>query len=175
MKRMQDRWQQSVAAAIDRKQPQAARQRAKKPMNSRARARFVAVLIPILASACGGRNSEREEARELLTRISKLDLNASFEQRGQQIEALRGVKLSVPALHEARERCLQAHAGLLAAERQQADSRARIDRAEADGRRDRAELAAIAAGLADAARALQHAHRALPECEQRARELALVR
>jgi hypothetical protein len=95
--------------------------------------------------------------------------------RGQQIAELRTLKLSVPTLHEARERCVQAHAGLLAAERQQADSRARIERAEADGRRERSELDAIAASLAEAARALQHAHQALPECEQKARDLALVR
>jgi hypothetical protein len=146
-----------------------------KPTISRARARFVAALIPILAGACGGQNSDREEARELLTRISKLDLNASFDVRGQQITELRTLKLTVPTLHEARERCVQAHAGLLAAERQQADSRARIDRAEAEGRRDRSELDAIAASLAEAARALKHAHQALPECEQKARDLALVR
>jgi hypothetical protein len=172
---MQDRWQQSVAAAIGCDPQQAALPHAMKPTNYRARARFVAALILLSAVACGGQNSEREEARELLTRISKLDLNAPFERRGQQIEALRALKLTVPALHEARERCLQAHAGLLAAERQQADSRARIERAEAEGRREQAELDAIATGLADAARALQHAQKALPECEQRARELALVR
>jgi len=172
---MQDRWQQSAAAATHARSPAAARPRAMKPMNCRARARFVAALILVSACACGRQNSEREEARELLTRISKLDLNASFELRGQQIEALRAVKLTVPALHEARARCLQAHTGLLAAERQQADSRARIERAEAEGRRDQAELDAIAAGLADAARALQHAQQALPDCEQRARELALIR
>ncbi|HMI92401.1 MAG TPA: hypothetical protein VK509_13590, partial [Polyangiales bacterium] len=80
-----------------------------KPTNYRARARFVAALILLSACACGGQNSEREEAQELLTRISKLDLNASFELRGQQIEALRALKLTVPALHEARARCLQAH------------------------------------------------------------------
>ena len=133
------------------------------------------MLIPVLALACGVQNSEREQAQELLTRISKIDLNAPFDRRWQQIEALRALPLAAPALHEARERCVQAHAGLLAAERQQADARTRIERAEASGTRDRAELAAIGAGLADAARALQHAHRALPDCEQQARALALRR
>ena len=82
-----------------------------------------------------------------------------------------------------RERCLQAHAGLLAAERQQADARVRIERAEAAGahagdagaQRDQAELKAIATSLADAARALRAAHQALPECEKQARDLAFRR
>jgi hypothetical protein len=120
-------------------------------------------------------NSERAEAQELLTRISKLDLNAPFDVRGQQIEALRAFPLTVPAMHDVRERCVQTHAGLLAAERQQADARTRIERAEAAGTRDPGELTAIAASLADAARALQDAHRALPDCEKQARELAFKR
>jgi hypothetical protein len=146
-----------------------------KATNYRAPARFVAALIPLLALACGRANSEREEARELLTRISKIDLNASFDVRAQQIEALRGMALTAPALAQVRERCLQAHAGLLAAERRQADARARIERAEAGGPRNEAELTAIASGLADAARALQDALKALPDCEQQARDLALRR
>ena len=137
--------------------------------------RVVAALIPVLAAACGLQNSEREEAQELLTRISKLDLNAPFDVRGQQLEALRAFPLRAPALHDVRERCVQTHAGLLAAERQQADARSRIERAEAAGTRDPGELKAIAASLADAARALRDAHRALPDCEKQARELAFKR
>jgi hypothetical protein len=151
-----------------------------KPTNSRARARFVAALIPVFGLACGAQNSEREEARALLARISRVDLNASFELRGEQIAALREMPLTVPALLPVRERCVQAHSGLLAAERQQADARVRIERAEAAGpdggtARDPGELKAIAASLADAARALREAHQALPDCERQARELAVRR
>src|SRR5262245_36434441 len=120
-------------------------------LNSRARARFVAALIPLLALACSRQNSEREEARSLLERIAAVDLRASFDQRAQRIDALRELALSSPKLHAVRERCVEAHAGLLAAERQQAAARIRIERAEDAGRRDPAEVAAIAATLAGAA------------------------
>jgi hypothetical protein len=131
------------------------------------------VLIPLLALACGGQNSEREQAKALLERIARVDLRASFEVRAQQIDALRSLPLREPALHELREQCVKAHAGLLAAERQQVAARQRIDSAEDAGRRDQAELAAIAAQLSQAANLLRAAHAALPECERRARNLVL--
>jgi hypothetical protein len=141
--------------------------------NSRARGAFVAALIPFFALACGTQNSQHEQAQALLERIARLDLRASFESRAQQIDALRRVQLREPALSQLRERCVQAHAGLLAAERQQLDARTRIERAEDAGQRDAAEIASIAAQLAQAAESLRTAHAALPECERRARELVL--
>lgn len=144
-----------------------------KPTNSRARAQFVAGLIPLFVLACGSQNSEREEARALLWRIADVDLRAPFDQRAQQIEALRTMKLGSRELLGAREQCVHAHAGLLAAERQQADARTRIGRAEDAGQRDPAELVAIAAALADAAKGLRAAHAAIPQCEDRVRELML--
>jgi hypothetical protein len=144
-----------------------------KSTNSRARARFVALLIPIWWLACATQNSHHEEAQALLERISKVDLSASFDLRARQIDALRALQLHDPALHELRERCVQAHAGLLSAERQQVDARARIERIEDAGQRNPAEVAAIAAQLSDAAAALRAAHAALPDCEQRTRQLVL--
>jgi hypothetical protein len=146
---------------------------AMKSTNSRARARFVALLIPIWWLACSAQNSQHEEARALLERIARVDLRASFDVRGQQIDALRALQLRDPALHALRDRCVQAHAGLLAAERQQVDARARIERIEDAGQHDPAEVAAIAAQLSSAASALRAAHAALPDCEQQTRQLVL--
>lgn len=131
------------------------------------------MLIPLWWLACSNQNSHHEEAQALLERIARVDLRASFAERGRQIDALRAVQLRDPALHALRERCVQAHAGLLAAERQQVDARARIERIEDAGQRNPAEVAAIAAQLSDAAAALRAAHAALPDCEQRTRQLVL--
>jgi len=144
-------------------------------MKSRARVAFVAALIPLLALACDTHNSQKEEAGRLLERISAVDLRAPFDVREHQIEALRELPLKQPAVREARARCVDAHAGLLAAERAQSRARTLLDQTEDGGTRDRAALENIAQTLSLAARTLRASQKAMPACEQRAKELALER
>jgi hypothetical protein len=71
--------------------------------------------------------------------------------------------------------CLRAHRGLLSAEREQARARAAVEALEArypDGGLPRAEGALVLASLARSTETLKQAHAALPECQQRSRELA---
>jgi hypothetical protein len=127
----------------------------------------VAALILLFSAACSRDNSQRAEALALLERIATLDLRASSAERTRRIERLRALPLSDAALVRVRDRCALAHAGLLAAELEQATARQRLDAAEARGAPvARAELEAIAAAVAHASQSLQSARTALPECEQ---------
>ena len=71
---------------------------------------------------------------------------------------------------QARDVCAAAHGGLVAAEGEQAEVRARIDQA---GQKDlsQAELTELGQRLAQAGQKLQKANAALPDCEARTRAL----
>lgn len=129
-----------------------------------------AALCVLFISGCGGENSERMQSKALLNRIAAVDLQAPLVERKHQIEALRALPLNVPALVALRERCAQAHAGLLDAEREQADARQQLDDVNAAGR-DPAALSRIAALLTHAGETLRTARTALPGCEQSIRAL----
>jgi hypothetical protein len=126
-----------------------------------------------LLLACGNDNSQRAETRALLERIAMLDLRASPTRRGEQVQALRALPLSDPALARVRDRCATAHAGLLSAENEQAEARERLDSATGQAAKvDQAALAAIAASVAHAKRTLGEAQGALDECQRSLRVLA---
>ncbi len=131
---------------------------------------WVARLILCLGCACGSEESRGTEARALLERIASLDLRASVSQRARQIERLRALQLAHPELARVRDACALAHAGLLAAESEQAGVRDRLDRAGDGGLRE-TELAQLAAAVKQAGERLHDAQGALPECETRTREL----
>lgn len=133
---------------------------------------FVANVILLLQTACARTNSERAEAQALLARISSVDLRASLPDRAAQIAALRGLVLRDAALVGVRDGCARVHAGLLAAEREQAGARERLGRVEQQ-KPTEAELQAIAASVAHAAKQLQAAQGELPACEHSTRALAL--
>jgi hypothetical protein len=99
-----------------------------------------------------------------------MDPRAPVEQRARQLERLRAVPLEDPELARVRDGCAAAHAGLLAAEEEQAAIRARLDQAP-DGGVGQAELALMAALVARAGERLEAAQHALPECEQQTRAL----
>jgi hypothetical protein len=127
----------------------------------------VAAVILLFCAACGRENSQRTDALALLDRISALDLRVNSAERARRIERLRALTLSDAGLVRVRDRCAMVHAGLLAAEIEQATARQRLDAAEARGvPAPRAELEAIAAAVAHASQSLQSARAALPECEQ---------
>lgn len=123
-----------------------------------------------MACSMGADNTERAEARALLGRITDVDLRAPVLERGRQIDALRALGLRSPELVKIRDHCVQAHAGLLAAEREQTQVAQRLDHAGAEGL-GQAELAQIAASVAHAGQTLKSAQAALPGCEQSARML----
>jgi hypothetical protein len=133
----------------------------------------VAVLILLLACACGGDNSQHEQARALLERISALDLNATPAERKRRLDRLHALPLTEERLVRVRDLCLEAHTGLLAAELEQTVARKRLDAAQSGAPNpDRKELEAIAAQVAHAATTLREAQAVLPECEQSMRGLA---
>lgn len=133
------------------------------------------MILPLL-HACGGDNSRQQEARELLERISALDLKAPAAERARRIERVRALPVSDPRLLRVRELCTEAHAGLLSAELEQAVARQRLDAAQARAASaDRAELESIAASVAHASATLRAAQAALPECEQSMRALTMRR
>ena len=125
--------------------------------------------LPALLSC---ENSHRTQARALLQRISELDSRAPFAARADQIAKLRSLALADAQLVEVRDRCARVYAGLLDAERAQADARARLSRG-ASGKLEDAELASIAAAVAQAGKQLSAAQTELPACERSTRELAL--
>jgi len=131
---------------------------------------MVARLILCLGWACGSEDSRAAEARALLERIGSLDLRASAGERARKIERLRALQLAHPELAHVRDACALAHAGLLAAESEQAGVRDRLDQAGDGGLRE-AELTRLAAAVKQAGERLHDAQAALPECETRTREL----
>jgi hypothetical protein len=130
----------------------------------------VAGLILAISAGCGGDDARSEQARALLERIARLDIRAPADRRAQQIQHLRGLSLADPELARVRDACALAHAGLLAAETEQAGVRRRIE-AAADAGPSELELASIASALQQAGRRLRDAHGALPECETQTRVL----
>ncbi len=169
--RVQANGQQSgraQARGAARLPPARARTDARKP---RAKRWLVAALIPCVCLCCRGENSSREQVQALLARISELDLHAPAVRRAQQIEALHALPLRDPALARVRDRCVQAHSGLLSAEREQAQARVRLQDQAARGGSDKAALQAIAASVAHAAATLQKAQGALGECQRSLRAL----
>ena len=141
-------------------------------LKSRLILRFVAGVILLPHAACSRTNSERADAQALLERISAVDLRAPLPERARQVAALRGLELHDAALASVRDRCARVHAGLLAAEEEQANARERLGRAEQQ-KPSEAELQAIAASVAHAAAQLRAAQGELPACEDSTRALAL--
>lgn len=141
------------------------------PAEPRGIAARTALLCLLMACSEAVGTTERTEARALLGRITEVDLRAPAPERGRQIDALRALELRSPALVTIRDQCVQAHAGLLAAEREQKEVRARLDHAGAAAPAQ-AELAQIMASVAHAGQTLKTAQAALPGCTQSARMLA---
>ena len=131
---------------------------------------LIAVLLASVAPACGGEDSRAREAQSLLERIARLDLRGPAGERARRIEHLRALELSDPELARVRDACALAHAGLLAAESEQAAVRERLDGA-ADAAISAAEVTLLAAQVKQASQQLLDAQRALPECETRTRAL----
>jgi hypothetical protein len=130
----------------------------------------VAGLILLCALACGRDNSHAKQARDLLERIARIDHRAPFAERQAQLDALRALPLGEPDLARTRELCVAAHAGLLTAEREQAEVRARLD--AAGGRQlPQDELTRLGIALSQAGERLTKANAALPDCEARTRAL----
>jgi hypothetical protein len=135
---------------------------------------LILFLSPALVIGCS-KKDDRAQARALLDRISSLDLNASDAARESRLRELEAMPLRDHALRAVREVCLEAHRGLLAAEREQARARAAVEALEArypDGGLPQAEGAPVLASLAHSIETLKDAHAALPECQKRSRELA---
>jgi hypothetical protein len=130
----------------------------------------LAVLGGLPGPACRGENSDREAARALLARISAIDVRAPLADRAARLRELLGLQLDDARLIRVRDECALAHGGLLSAEREQAEVRDRIDRADREPVAA-SELASLRAALASAAASLRDAHSAMPECERSTREL----
>lgn len=131
---------------------------------------FVAGLILFAGVGCNSENSRAQQARTLLERIARIDHRAPLPERRVQVDALRTLPLKEQDLVQMRDVCAAAHGGLLAAESEQAEVRARLDDA---GTRDLAqpELAQLGQQLAQAGEKLRKANAALPDCEARTRTL----
>jgi hypothetical protein len=125
----------------------------------------VALLIPFGGHGCGARDSEHEEARELLERIARLDPNAPSDTRGAALSALEAMPLHDQGLRAMREVCLAAHRGLLEAERGQAAVRARLE-----GDKPETDLPALQAAMQKATAQLAQAQTALTQCEDQTRK-----
>jgi hypothetical protein len=131
---------------------------------------LVACLIPAAALGCGRDDSGAEQARALLDRIARLDLRSPADERARRIEQLRALALTDPQLARVRDACALAHAGLLAAESEQAAVRKQLDQPR-DAAISQAELAVMAAKVQQASQRLRDAQGALPECETHTRAL----
>jgi hypothetical protein len=130
----------------------------------------IASLILALLSGCGSSESHNEQVGALLQAIGTLDLRAPIDRRARQIERLRALPLKDPKLVHVRDSCVLAHAGLLAAESEQAGVRRKLDLA-GDGGLTQPELVSIAASVRQAGERLRDAQGALPECEAQTRAL----
>jgi hypothetical protein len=130
----------------------------------------VAGLILLLGVGCNEENSRAQQARALLERIARIDHRAPLTDRHAQVDALRTLPLKENDLVTMRDVCAAAHGGLVAAESEQAEVRARIDSA---GTKDlpQAELSQLGQRLAQAAEKLRKANEVLPDCESRTRTL----
>ena len=124
------------------------------------------------ALGCGSEDRRAEQARALLERIARLDPGGPADERARRIEHLRALELKDPELVRVRDACALAHAGLLAAESDQAAVRQKLDRAGAsDAAISPPEVALMAVQVQRASDRLRDAHGALPECERSTRAL----
>lgn len=166
---MQDATQKSAGSRA----PRLLHAQTKAPLFSPPNRRIWALIAWLAAAGglgCGGEDPRAQQARALLERIARLDLRGPADERARRIEQLRALALTDPQLVRVRDACALAHAGLLAAESEQAAVRERLDRT-GDAAINPPELALMAAQVQQAGARLRDAHDALPECETRTREL----
>ena len=76
--------------------------------------------------ACEQAPSERDEARRFVAAVTDLNPAGTPEERHAQLLALQGLSLHFETLRATRDRCLEAHTGLMLAEAAQATARAEL-------------------------------------------------
>jgi hypothetical protein len=135
----------------------------------REKAAWVASVILLLALSCSGKENAREQASDLLERISRLDPTASMDTRDAALRALSDAPVAAEDLRALRDACVSAHRGLLGAERSQAEVRTKLDQ----GKPEAEELPALESALASATAQLKSARTALDACEHQKREVTL--
>ena len=125
-----------------------------------------------LGLGCG---SEREQALALLERVNAIDISAPPAERMPQLLALESLQLRDEPLHKIQQLCAGAHRALIDAEVEQSKARHSLDTAEANSTPAQrlAQTQQIADSIARSTAKLQQAQDSFPECEHRARELAL--
>lgn len=124
--------------------------------------------------ACG--DARREEAGRLLQALESLDVGAPVKRREARIEALRSLPIEDPGLARVREQCVTVHAGLLAAEREQAAAGRALKAAAAMHAGQGippTEAERITQAIARSEQAWAAARAALPKCEAATRDLVL--
>lgn len=140
-------------------------------MASRCKAAHVRprVLLLLLASAgCNGESAAKTEAHDLLQRIQAIEDDTSLEARKKALDALVLLRLESSDNRKARDACHAAHAGLLAAETEQAIAKKALD--EAQKGPSGAPLSAqsgklVADAIERSNRALAAAQKHFPSCE----------
>lgn len=130
---------------------------------------LVASVILLLVLSCSGKENAREQAQDLLERISRLDPTASLDARDAALRALSNAPVAAEDLRTLRDACVSAHRGLLGAERSQAEVRTKLDQ----GKPKPEELPALESALASATAQLTSARTALSACEHQKREVTL--
>ena len=135
---------------------------------------IVLACLALGAGACG--DARREEAGRLLQALDLLDVAAPVERREARIAALRGMAIQDPGLARVRDQCVAVHAGLLSAEREQAEAGRSLKAAAAMHAGQGippADAERITQSIARSEQAWAAARAALPKCEAATRDLVL--
>lgn len=131
-------------------------------------AHALALVAALGCAACSGESTARLQARELVERINAIEDETSLAARKKALDALLLLPLTSGENRKARDACHAAHAGLFAAEAEQAMAKKALDDAQKgpstaplsadDGKR-------VAEAIERSNLALQAAQKHFPSCE----------
>ncbi len=137
------------------------------------RSLLVLVLLLVIAVGCG--DWKRHEARLLLDRMDRIDVNEAPDARRPEVEALEQLPLESTEARRVRDLCVKGHEALLSAEQEASLARGSLDRDAPVGSGKTipaADARRIDQALVRSNDALAHASRLLVKCQDEVASLS---
>jgi hypothetical protein len=143
-------------------------------MNGRTLRLAVSLSLLAAALAAGCEDNERNEAQLLIDRLERVEEDSPLPIRQHELDGVRRLGLSSPAVVRVRDACVRAHDALLTAEREQTTARAALERATRAGAQlPAADAARIASAIERSDRAIASSRQLFPACQEGTRGLSL--
>jgi hypothetical protein len=126
-------------------------------------------VILTVCTACGGEAAKREEGRQLVEALTRLQDVDTLAERQAQLDALAKVPLAAAENLRVRDLCVTAHRQLLKAEIEQAGAKRAMEAALPKGGGQELPAAArdeISAAIGRSDAALAESKKTFPECQR---------